>query len=212
VLRLAPGDTLEVTDGEGSIARCTVESLASEVVVSVHEVERHDRPTPHVVVYQGAGKGRKLDDVVARLAEVGVAEARAFSSRRAVARWSDPKQAALGARWQAIARSVAKQSRQPWLMATGTPLDWPGLVDAVRREPSPIVLWEEATERLRSFLGAGDRIALVVGPEGGLDRQEAYELAAAGARLASLGPFLLRTENAAFVAASAILWHFGLIG
>jgi 16S rRNA (uracil1498-N3)-methyltransferase len=52
----------------------------------------------------------------------------------------------------------------------------------------------------------------VVGPEGGLDAAEARELSDAGAAVASLGPLILRTENAALVAVSALLWHFGRIG
>jgi 16S rRNA (uracil1498-N3)-methyltransferase len=55
-------------------------------------------------------------------------------------------------------------------------------------------------------------VALVVGPEGGLDRDEAEALADAGAQLVSLGPRIVRTENAALVAASALFFHYGVIG
>jgi 16S rRNA (uracil1498-N3)-methyltransferase len=76
-----------------------------------------------------------------------------------------------------------------------------------------IVLWEEADIPLRTALvGGAERIALVVGPEGGLAREEAEALADAGAQLASLGPHILRTEHAPVVAASALMFHYGLIG
>ena len=55
-------------------------------------------------------------------------------------------------------------------------------------------------------------MALVVGPEGGLERNEAAALESAGAQLVSLGPMILRTENAPVVAASAILYHYGVVG
>ena len=68
-------------------------------------------------------------------------------------------------------------------------------------------------QRGRTGLGrASERIALVVGPEGGLTVDEAGALAEANARLVTLGPRILRTENAAFAAASALLWHHGLFG
>ncbi|MFN2593423.1 MAG: RsmE family RNA methyltransferase, partial [Actinomycetota bacterium] len=74
-------------------------------------------------------------------------------------------------------------------------------------------LWEEASLPLRSVLvGQSDRIALVVGPEGGLTREETEQLAGAGAAVASLGPRILRTEDAPVVATTALLYHFGLIG
>ena len=60
--------------------------------------------------------------------------------------------------------------------------------------------------------GPADRLAIVVGPEGGLTRDEAEALADAGGQLVSLGPTILRTENAPVVAASAVLYHYGLIG
>jgi 16S rRNA (uracil1498-N3)-methyltransferase len=66
---------------------------------------------------------------------------------------------------------------------------------------------------LRTALtGVTDRVALVVGPEGGLAREEAEELADAGAQLVSLGPQILRTENAPVVAVSALMYHYGAIG
>ena len=66
------------------------------------------------------------------------------------------------------------------------------------------MLWEEASLPLRTALdGGGNRVALVVGPEGGLAREEAEALADAGAQLVSLGPRIFRTENASVVAAAA---------
>jgi 16S rRNA (uracil1498-N3)-methyltransferase len=202
-----------VTDGEGTVARCTIRSLAGERIVATIGVAERFRPRrPRLVAYQGAAKRGKVDEVIARLAELGVAEARVFDSRRAGARWSGSRKDGLAARWAAIAQSAAKQSRSPWLTVTGPPLRWTQLVEAIAREPLPVVLWEGATDSLRSRLAEAERIALVVGPEGGLEGGEVEELVRVGARPASLGPGVLRTENAAFVAASGILWHFGLIG
>jgi 16S rRNA (uracil1498-N3)-methyltransferase len=75
------------------------------------------------------------------------------------------------------------------------------------------VLWEEATLPLRTALLRGvERAAVLVGPEGGLDPGEAEALADAGAQLVSLGPRILRTENAALVAVAALQFHYGAIG
>ncbi|HYZ47080.1 MAG TPA: RsmE family RNA methyltransferase [Actinomycetota bacterium] len=212
-LRLRPSATVWLTDGRGTVSRATlVEERDGRAVVLVQEQRRHRRPAPTVAVYQGAAKGGKLDDLVDRLAQVGVAETRVFLSRRAVVRWDEPKRAALGRRWEGRARAATKQSRSPWCMVTGPPLGWRELLGATEREWDPIVLWEHADVPLREALSSPARIPLIVGPEGGLEEREVHELEEAGARPVTLGSRILRTENAALVAASAILWHFGAIG
>lgn len=213
VMRVAPPDVITVTDGEGRVARCAVSMTEPMVRATVLESETSRRPQPQIVIYQGAAKSGKLDDMVERLAELGVAEVWAFTSERAVARWDEAKSRKLGARWNSIACSAAKQSRSPFLLRAGAGLSWTELLARVREEPLALTLWEEASLPMRAALAdPAERVALVVGPEGGLTQAEAEALADAGAPLVSLGPKILRTENAGFVAASALLYHYGLIG
>ncbi len=214
VLRIQPPDVMTVTDGEGIVARCAAKHLERErLVVEVLESQAVRRPAPEVVVYQGAAKGPKVDEVVERLAELGVAEVAVFSSQRSVARWDDEKAARLGDRWRALARAATKQSRNAFIMRTGAPLSWTELIRRVSAEPHAVVLWEAADLPLRVALHEGaNRVALIIGPEGGLARDEAGALADAGAQLVSLGPLILRTEHAPVVATSALLYHYGLIG
>ena len=215
VMRVSPPDVLTVFDGEGSVARCAAARVENERLLVAEVLERDTRRAlrPEIVVYQGAAKGNKLDDVVERLAELGAGELWAYESQRSVARWDKAKVDKLGERWAAIARSAAKQSRNPFTLRAGAGLSWTELVRRITREPLAIVLWEEALLPLRTALsGPADRVALVVGPEGGLTRDEAEQLADAGGQLVSLGPHILRTENAPVVATSALLYHYGLIG
>ncbi|HEU4480738.1 MAG TPA: RsmE family RNA methyltransferase [Actinomycetota bacterium] len=214
VLRVAPPDVITVTDGRGNVARCAVKGPVGErLVAEILEREARRRTKPQVVVYQGAAKSGKLDDVVERLAELGVAEMWAYASERSVARWDATKAGKLDERWAGVARSAAKQARSPFLLQARAGLSWTELVERVREEPLAITLWEEASLPLRTALAEqAGRVALVVGPEGGLTRTEAEALADAGAPLVSLGPRILRTENAPVVAVSALLFHYGLIG
>ena len=214
VLRIAPPDVITVTDGAGVVARCAASRTQGEFLVAhVLERETRRRLRPEIVVYQGAPKGSKGDDIVERLAELGVIELWMYESERAVVKWDERKIERSTERWRQIARSAAKQSRNPYLLDAGGYLSWTALVRKITKEAFTIVLWEEAGLPLRTALsGQSDRIALVVGPEGGLARGEAEQLADAGGQLVSLGPRILRTENAAFAATSAVLFHYGLIG
>lgn len=212
VLRLESGAQITVTDGSGRIARAALAEGSDDPARLLEEVHE-PRPTPHVVVYQGEAKGHKLDEVVGPMAELGVAELWTFSSERSVVRWDDLKRKRLTQRWGSIARGASKQSRNPHLLSARPGLGWDDLVTRIRSEPMAVTLWEEASLPLRAVLPPHvDRIALVIGPEGGLTRTEAEALADVGAPLASLGPRILRTENAPVVAAAVTLYHFGLIG
>jgi 16S rRNA (uracil1498-N3)-methyltransferase len=210
VLRVAPPDVVTVTDGGGSAAARTD---GGTLVLEVLEKETLRRPRPELVVYQGAAKGHKIDDVVEKLAELGVAEVRVYESTRTVARWDETTVARLTDRWAAVTRSAAKQSRSPWLTRAVAGLSWTQVLREVAQEPVSLVLWEEAEFPLRTALvGGAERVAVLVGPEGGLESAEAEALADAGAQLVSLGPRILRTENAAVVTVSALLYHYGVIG
>lgn len=214
VMRISPPDVLTVTDGQGRVARCAAARVDGELLVAeILETTEHRRPRPEMVVYQGAAKGHKVDDIVERLGELGTAEVWVYESSRSVVKWDRAKIDKLADRWQAIARSVTKQSRNPYLMRSGGGLSWTELLRRVAQEPLAIVLWEDAMLPLRTALsGHADRVALIVGPEGGLSKEEAEQLADAGAQLVSLGPQILRTQNAPVVAVSALLYHYGLIG
>jgi 16S rRNA (uracil1498-N3)-methyltransferase len=215
VLRVAPPDVITVTDGRGSVARCVVKDVSGKrVIAEVLEREERRRLRPEIVVYQGTAKGAKVDSVVERLAELGVSELCTYESQRAVAHWDGAKIERLNERWNAIARSAAKQSRNPFVMEARAGITWAELTELIAKEQLAVVLWEDASLPMRTALvgGMADRVALVVGPEGGLERTEAEALADAGAQLVSLGPRILRTENAALVASAALLFHYGLIG
>ncbi|HEV2757827.1 MAG TPA: RsmE family RNA methyltransferase [Actinomycetota bacterium] len=214
VLRLEPPDVVTVTDGNGTVARCAVARVEEKtVLLEILERESVRRPRPEIDVYQGAAKGHKNDEVVEKLAELGVAGTFVYESRRSVVRWDRAKAERLGERWAALARSAAKQSRNPFVMETAPALSWSDLVARVAAEPVTVVLWEEATLPLRTaLLGGAERIVVVVGPEGGLEAGEAEALADAGGQLVSLGPRILRTENAALVTVAALQYHYGVIG
>jgi 16S rRNA (uracil1498-N3)-methyltransferase len=213
VLRLKVGDELTVFDGRGRVARARVSSLGEELTIRVLEVKTETPPRPRVIVYQGEAKGQKLDGVVERLAELGVAEVWTFSSERSVVRWDDLKKKRLVHRWESLARSAAKRSRHPHLLEPHVGLTWAQLLERIRAEPAAVTLWEDASFPLRAALPPPvERVAVIVGPEGGLTKAETECLADAGAPAVSLGPRIFRTENASIVTVSALLYHYGLIG
>ena len=208
------GRDLVVIDGCGGMSHAVIaRTTGGRVVARVGEQQRWPRPAPEIGIYQGAPKGAKGDEVVERVAELGAADIAFFSSERAVVRWGSAKAQSLTARWEARAHAAAARSRNPYAARIHGVMSWEDLLPRMGAEPCAVVLWEQASVPLRQRLpSSAERVALVVGPEGGLSSSEVEQLETAGAVPASLGAVILRTENAAPAALAALLWHFGRMG
>lgn len=207
VLRARPGDPVSLADGTGRRYATRVRRVdGGRVQLAVEAVTVEPPPRPSLTIVHALPKGRKLDEVVQRLSEVGVDRLVPVTSARSEVDPAPEKAAKAVRRWRAVARAAAKQSRRTRLLEVAAVGTWaaafpPGVPGAV--------CWEEATEPLRRVLplDAG-ALVLGIGPEGGLT---AAEVAAAGLPAVTLGPTILRTETAALVAATAVLTLTGRV-
>ena len=210
VLRLRPGEQITVSDGRGSVVEATVGDEEDRLVGHVTARRSESEPRPALHVYQAIPKKGKLDLVVQKLTELGVASIHLFASRRSIPQWDAAKGAAHAARLGEVARQAAMQSRRAWLPQVLAPAPLSSLDTT---EPV-VVLDGSATVRLAEALpdAAPAAIGLVVGPEGGLTEEEVTALRALGATPVSMGPLILRTETAALAAATIVLGRYGLLG
>jgi 16S rRNA (uracil1498-N3)-methyltransferase len=158
-----------------------------------------------LTVVHALPKGRKLDEVIQRLAEIGVDRLVPVRSARSAVQLTPDGAAKAVARWRAVALAAAKQSRRAWLLDVS---EVGILPTALAEADHGVVLWEEATAPLRDVCPVTDvdELVLGIGPEGGLT---ADEVDATGLPAASLGETILRTETAALVAASILLHRLG---
>jgi 16S rRNA (uracil1498-N3)-methyltransferase len=210
VLRVRAGEEITVSNGAGEIVRAVVTDAGATLTADVKERRSEPRPTPALHVFTAIPKTGKLDLVVQKLTELGVEVIQPFPASRSVARWDAKKAAAQIERLNAIAYHAAKQSRRAWLpeVRSAAPLDGVDLPEA------SFVLDEGATIRLSDALPdePPETIGLIVGPEGGFEREEVDALSARGVREVSLGPLILRTETAALVAATVASVRYKAIG
>ena len=209
VLRVGRGDPVSVSDGSGAVWQARV-ALADGEEVTVELGHRADvpRPRPEIVVVHALPKQRKLDEVVQRLVELGVAEIRPVHSDRSQVVLDEQRAAKAVARWRAVAYAAARQSRRAWLPLVADLGTWDA---AFHDATAGVVCWEESRAPLQEVLaavGRPERLVVGIGPEGGLTPAE---IAAAGLPHATLGPTVLRTETAALVAVAAIRFQQGLM-
>ena len=212
VARVAVGEQVEVFDGHGRAWVASVETVDEDGAVLRLGDERRGAAGRPVILIQGLPKGDKLDLVLQKATELGVSAVWPVLTERSVARPKPDALATRHARWKRIVEEAARQSGRtevPEVTAL-RPLE-----EAARAlEPGMRLLIldeEERGERLGPAAGDGP-VALVVGPEGGLAREEVRALRDLGGVTVSLGPLVLRTETAG-LAALAVLRHLdGLLG
>lgn len=218
VLRLAAGDEIVLADRDARQAVARVVSVsgteaALEIVRPLPDVR-----LPDVTLLQGLSRGPKMDLVVQKATEIGVRRIVPVTMRRSVVRLTPADGATKAERWRRIAAEAAKQSQRPDVPRVDEPMDLDDVRPVLSGLDAVLVPWEESEgagigDALAS-LGATPtgRVAVVVGPEGGMEDDEVERLVALGAVVVSLGPTILRTETAALVALALVSYELGGLG
>jgi 16S rRNA (uracil1498-N3)-methyltransferase len=206
VLRLRVGELVDVVEPDARVLSVRVTQATHGIVSAevVREIELASQP--RVTLFQGVAKGDKMDDIVRQAVEVGAEAIVPVLTARSIVQLDERKRAQKGERWRRVAEAAAKQAKRSSIPAVADPLRLRDALPLLGDFDGAVVLWEEATgEGLSAAVvrcaGEPDpRIALIVGPEGGLAAEEVAALEALGATAATLGPNILRTETAAVVA------------
>ncbi|KAA0120425.1 16S rRNA (uracil(1498)-N(3))-methyltransferase [Mycolicibacterium sp. P9-22] len=206
VRRIRPGEELDLSDGAGTVAHCVVEeAVKGRLSARVLDVIEVPRPVPTVTIAQALPKSERSELAIELATEAGADGFLAWQAQRCVARWESAAKVDKGLRrWEAVARSAARQSRRAHVPEIEAMVSTAQLLTRVPAALT-LVLHESATVPLAD-IGLADAAAvlLVVGPEGGISDEELGALTGAGARTVRLGPSVLRTSTAAAVALGAI--------
>jgi 16S rRNA (uracil1498-N3)-methyltransferase len=215
VLRLGPGDALEVFDGKGRAWEAEVLEVSRDSATVRLGPLRKASTGRHVSLLQALPKADKLELVLQKGTELGVHAFFPVVSERSVMRLTEAAAETRRVRWQRIADEAARQCGRADVPAVH-PVE--GLLAAVRALPPTtrvlVLDEEERTLGLAQAAAADARapLALVVGPEGGLERAEVDALRELGAVSVSLGPLVLRTETAALAALAVLRHREGVLG
>lgn len=215
VLRLSAGDALEVFDGRGHAWDARVLSAGADNAVLELSAQRESAASRRITVIQGLPKADKLELVLQKCTELGATAFIPAAMKRSVVKLEAERGERKQQRWQKIAGEAARQSGRSDVPRVYAPMKLDDALAEVR-DAKLLVLDEE--ERSRSLAAAaatlqrGEPVALIIGPEGGLDRHEVQALNRAGALSVTLGRRVLRTETAALVALSVLQLLDGELG
>ena len=203
VLRLQPGDALTLFDGQGGEYQARVERMGrSEVVVDVQQHSAIERESPLPVhLALGMPANERMDWLVEKATELGMASLQPLVTERTVLRLSGERALKKQAHWQAIAIAACEQCGRNRVPTVHEPLALPDWLKARTITPGWLLSLAEGSvapllrlAQQRASLAGG--LTLLSGPEGGLSANEERLALAAGFAPISLGPRVLRAETA----------------
>jgi len=206
VRRLRVGERVDVADGTGAWAACTVAATERDsMTLEVDERRDLPEPEPRFVLVQALAKGDRDDLAVEAATELGVDEVLPWQAERCVVRWHGERGERSRRKWQQTVRAAAKQSRRARVPGVGPLLDGRALAERVSAASLAVVLHEEATDALAGLsVPSSGEVMLVVGPEGGIAPHEVQALQAAGAVTCRIGREVLRSSTAGPAALSVL--------
>lgn len=218
VLRARVGDELTLFNGRGSEFAAVIETVrGSRVCVAVGVSRLADRESPlQISLIQCVPRGDRMDFVVQKATELGVARIIPVLSQRSVVKLDAAQAAAKLIHWQAVAISACEQcgrNRLPQIDTAQPLLNYLGALPIKPADALRLVLEPQETQpdcdAGSSMIPPVSAVQFGIGPEGGFAPEELEALGLCGFTRIALGPRVLRTETAAIAGLVMLQTHFG---
>lgn len=212
VLRMKAGTKILINDKEKNksfLSEITGFEKNSVLCKIIEEVDSKEMPIK-VTLFQGLPKSDKMEYIIQKSVELGVYEIIPVEMKNCVAKLNNEENKIK--RWNTISETAAKQSKRNIIPKVWHKISFEELQNKVKEYDLVIVAYEnEKHTNLREILEENNgvkNIAIVIGPEGGIDEREISILESNGCKLASLGKRILRTETASIAMLSMIIYEF----
>lgn len=215
VLRMKQGERIRISNGSNMCYNCTITEITDDMIrVSLDEEDPEGTELPaKVYLYQALPKADKMEFVIQKNVELGIAGIIPVASARAVVKLDEKKAAAKVKRWQAIACSAAKQSKRTVIPEISPVTGFKQAVDKAAGECDVLIFpYENAegikkTKKIIDEIKPGMKVAVFIGPEGGFEDSEVEYAALRGFTSVTLGKRILRTETAGMMLMSVLMFH-----
>lgn len=215
VRRINTSEFFTVFDGKGSTAKARLVHLSNpvqQIEITDIQCDLHREPNYSIELIQGLAGGDKMDWIVEKAVETGVARILPTECERSVVRLlGDPKRSEKRlTHWQSIAQSACEQCDRSVIPNIESIQSFGNAIKNIKADIK-VLFSPEAKHSFEQFLSqqTPSDICLVIGPEGGLSSNEEGLAQRAGFEILSLGPRVLRTETAGIVAITAVhsIWN-----
>ena len=220
VLRMKQGEILKVCNqetGENYIAEI-INAQKNSVTCEIQEkLEETAESNVDITLYQGLPKFEKMELIIQKNTEVGVNAIVPVIMERTVVKLDEKQVSKKLERWQKIAEIAAKQSMRDKIPEIKNIIKINKITDSLKNEKFDTILVayenEEKTmlkkelKKLENLKDKKYKIAIIIGPEGGISEREIEQLNNLGAKCVSLGRRILRTETAGIIMSGDIMYE-----
>ena len=212
VLRLREGDPCVLFNGAGHDYAGRLAAVGQrEVSAEVVSASTVDNESPlRIVLLQGIARGEKMDLILQKATELGVAAIVPVNGERTEVRLDAERAQKRLAHWRSVVGSACGQSGRARVPEVHAPAALDAAAAALPGNALRLLLDPQGEHRLASLqLQDTDTVVVAIGPEGGWSPRDREVLHAAGFRGLRLGPRVLRTETAGLAAIAALQARFG---
>ena len=214
-LRMAVGDEIDVSDGEGASYLCRLTKIRDERCEAeiLSKLEAKGEPRVPVTLFMAYPKSDKLETVIQKATELGATAIIPFESSRCIKKPSKDKAKEKRERLTRIAKEAAKQCGRDRIPYIGDAISFAECLKGAKESELALFCYEdESHTSLKTVLygKAPKSISVVVGSEGGFSPEEAMQAKESGLVSVSLGERILRCETAPDYVLSAISYKFEL--
>ena len=213
VLRLSLGEMIEVSDGTGKRYQCEILEYGEGITLSIVSERAGVGELPaRITLFQGLPKSDKMELIIQKAVELGVYEIVPVTTKRAVVKLDEKKAHKKVERWNAVAKSAAKQSKRDLIPVVKPVMSYSdALVLAKELDvillPYELEMAMKVTKEVIGKIEKGQSVGFFIGPEGGFESTEVEQGMAQGAIPISLGKRILRTETAGLALLSILMFH-----
>lgn len=216
VLRKQIGDELNICNSTTSDNfLCKIIEINKENIICdiIERIENKSDNSPNITIFQGLPKADKMELIIQKCTELGVNEFVPLQMERCVVKLDSKNEAKKIERWQKIAETAAKQCGRNNIPKVENLINIKKLCNLLDKYDIVLVAYEQEKEntlkiKLKDIKDKKNiNIAVVIGPEGGIEASEIEELKDSGAEIITLGERILRTETVGIAMASIIMYE-----
>jgi 16S rRNA (uracil1498-N3)-methyltransferase len=216
VLRLKPGDEIELIDGTGleCDARLVRMSPGKVEVLILRRRLSEPRSALRLIIAQAMLKDNKPDVIIRQITEMGIHEWIPFAAQRSVPVLNAQRIRSRKDRWEKIAIEALKQCRRSNLLKISDLMTYDEMLSYGRNCDIKLIFWEDESpsspfEMPDANAATVGSVMAIIGPEGGFTQDEIAAARSQGYTTVSLGPRILKADTATLVVSTLLQYGYG---